>query len=77
MDQEIRKAFTPRPMITFISTKKLSSYLGKTKLYTLERNVDSCKCNGTRDEVFDNVTEISTFTSILDQNTYKINHEFN
>ena len=77
MDQQARQAFTPRPIITFSSAKKLNSYLGKTKLYTLERNIDSCKCNGKRDEVFGNVTEISTFTSILNQNTYKINHEFN
>ena len=64
-------------MITFCSARKLSSYLVRAKLYPLERTVGSCKCYGKRCEVCDNVTETSTFTSTVTQNTYKINHQFN
>ena len=71
MDKETQRVFTPRPMITFCSTRKLSSYLVRTKLYPLERTAGSCKCYGKRCEVCENVTETSTFTSTATQNTYK------
>ena len=77
MDQEARRVFTPGPMITFRSARKLSSYLVRAPLYPLERIVDSCQCHGKRCEVCDNVRETSTFTSTVSQNTYKINHQFN
>ena len=57
MDQEAQRVFTPRPMITFLSAWKLSSYLVRAKLYPLEGNVGSCKCYRKRCEVCDNVTE--------------------
>ena len=77
MDQETQRIFTPAPMITFRSARKLSSYLVRAKLYPLERTVGSCKCFVKRCEVCGNVTESSTFTSTVTQNTYKINHQFN
>ena len=77
MDQEAQSVFTPGPVITFRSARKLSSYLVRNKLYPLERTVGSCKCYGKRCEVCDNVTETSTLTSTAAQNTYKINHQFN
>ena len=77
MDQETQRVFTPGPMITLRVARKLSSYLVRAKLYPLERTVGSCKRYGKRCEVCDNVTETSTFTSTVTQNTYKINHQFN
>ena len=76
-DQEAQRVFTPGPMITFRSARKLSSYLVRAKLYSLERFVGSCKCYGKRCEICDNVKETSTFTSTATQNTYKINNQFN
>ena len=64
-------------MVTFLSARKLSSYLVSAKLSPLERTVGSCKCNGKRCQVGDNVTETSTFTSTATQNTCKINHQLN
>ena len=69
MDQEAQRVFTPGHMITFRSATKLSSYLVRAQLYPLERTVGSCKCFGKRCEVCDNVTETSTFTSTVTQNT--------
>ena len=48
MDQESQRGFTPGPMITFRSVRKLSSYLVMAKLYPLKRAVGSCKCYGKR-----------------------------
>ena len=69
MDQEAQRLrlVTPGPMITFCSDRKVSSYLVRAKLYPLERTIGSCKCYGKRCEVCDNVTETSTFTSIVTQ----------
>ena len=46
MDQKAQRVLTPRPMITFHSAKKLSSYLVRAKLYPLEATVGSFKCYG-------------------------------
>ena len=55
---------------------KLSSDLVRTKLYSIERKVESCKCKGKRCEVYKNVLETDTFTCSNDQTAYKINHKF-
>ena len=38
----------PGPMVTFRSSRKLSGYLVRAKLYPLERVTGSCKCHGKR-----------------------------
>ena len=77
MDQEAQRSFVPALMISFRSARKLSIYLVRVKSYPLERTVGSCKCYGKRCEVCGYVTETSTFTSTVTQNTNKINHQFN
>ena len=37
INEEIRKTFSPRPMVSFRSTRKLSSYLVRAKLYSLQK----------------------------------------
>ena len=39
MDQEVKRAFTPQPMVSYGSARKLSSYLVRDKLYPIERIV--------------------------------------
>ena len=51
MNDEVKKAFTPGPMVSFRGARKLSSYLARAKLYSLERSVGSFKCNGKRCQV--------------------------
>ena len=46
IDQEVNKVFIPKPMVSFRSARKLSSYLVRAKLYSLERKVSSFKCKG-------------------------------
>ena len=73
MDQEINKTFTPQPIFSYRSARKLSSYLVRAKLYPIERKVRSCKCKGKRWKICKNVLETDTFTCSNDQITYKIN----
>ena len=76
MDEEVKRVFTPGPMVSFRSSRKLSSYLVRAKLYPTERVVGSFKCNKPRCLVCENVTETNIFTSIVTGRTYKINHKF-
>ena len=65
MVEEVKRAFTPGPMISFRNSRKLSSYLVRAKVYPTERVVWSFKCNKPRCLVFVNVTERNTFTSTV------------
>ena len=46
MDQEVKKVFTAKPMVLIRSTRKMSSYLVRAKLYLLERKVGLFRCKG-------------------------------
>ena len=63
-------------MISFRSSRKLSSYLVRARLYPTERVVGSFKCYKPRCLVCVNVTETNTFSSTVTGKTYKINHKF-
>ena len=45
MNEEAKKVFTPGPMISFRSARKLSSYLVRAKLHPIKQTVGSFKCN--------------------------------
>ena len=49
---------------SFRSSRKISSYLVKGKLYSLDRVVGPTKCGKKSCEVCMNVSEAGTFTSI-------------
>ena len=76
MGNEVKRVFTPKPMITFRSARKLSSYLVRAKLYPTERTVGSHKCGGKRCEVSLNINEASTFTSTVTGEFYITNQRF-
>ena len=75
MNEELRKTFSPGPMVSFQSARKLSSYLVLPKLYSLQRNIGSSKSGKQRCEVCDNVTDTSIFSSTVTEDTFKINHK--
>ena len=77
MNEAVKNVFTPAPMISFRSAKKLSSYLVRVKLYPLERSVDSVQCKGKRCQTCHNVKETETFTRTTTGNTFKINNNLN
>ena len=76
MDQEVKKVFTPKPMVSFRSARKLSSYLVRAKLYPLKRKVGSFECKGKRCQTCLNVNETDSFASSVTKEEYKINHCF-
>ena len=76
MDKEVKKAFTPPPMVSFHSACKLNSYLVRAKLCTLEKMVGSYKCKSEQCQGCNNITEADSSTCSNDQTNFKINHRF-
>ena len=68
MNEEVRKTYSPGPMVSFQSAQKL---------YPLQRKVGSSKCGKPRCEVCNNVNDTSTFSSTVTGDTFKINHSLN
>ena len=48
MDKEVMETFLIKPMVSFESTRKLSSYLVQAKIYPIERKDGSCCCKKSR-----------------------------
>ena len=76
MDQKVKDVFISQPMVCFGSSRKLSSYLVRAKLYPLERRVDSYKWCCNRCQVCLSITETDMLICSNDQRPYKINHSF-
>ena len=74
MNGEVKRVFTPKPMVSFRSSRKISSYLVIAKLYPIERTVGSFRCGSKRCEVCKYITGTDTFTSGVTRETYKISH---
>ena len=58
MNEETKKMFSPRPMVSLRSARKISSYLVRAKLYPLDRVVGSTKCDKEWCEFCINVSEM-------------------
>ena len=59
MNDEVKKVFSPKPMISFRSARKLSSYLVRAKLYPTEITAGSFKCTKKRCEVCKTVNMVN------------------
>ena len=76
MNEEAKKVFSPRPMVSFRRPRKISSYLVKANLYPLDRVVGSTKCGKKRCEVCINVSETNTFTRNVTGETYNCDDNY-
>ena len=76
MNEELKHLLTPSPMVLFRSSRKISSYLVRAKLYPVERSVVSFNCKKPRCQICTYVNETDSFTSMVTRETYKINHKF-
>ena len=77
MNDEVKKVFSLKPMISFRSARKLSRYLVRLNCTLFDRTVGSFKCTKKCCEVCKNVNVTDSFTSSVTQNTCKINHNLN
>ena len=75
-DKEVEKVFSPSPIASYRSARKIKDYIVRFKLYPAERSVDCRGCGGSRCQVWENMKVTHIFTSFTTKNTYKINHSF-
>ena len=69
MIEEVKKVFTLKPMILYRSSRKISSYWVRAKLYPTNRTVGCYICSSKR-EVCKYVTETDTFTITVTGETF-------
>ena len=77
MNAEVMQTFIPVPMVSYRSSRKLTSYLVRAKLYPIDRILESKVCGKKRCEVCVDVCETDTFYSTVTGETFKINHKLN
>ena len=63
INYEVKNVFTPKPMVSFRISRKISCYLVRAKLFPIERTVGSFKCRSKLCEVCKYITKTDTFTS--------------
>ena len=51
MNDEVERIFTPKPMVSFRSSRKIISYLVRPKLYPIKKTVGSFRCGSKRCEI--------------------------
>ena len=61
MNEENKRGFSPKPIISFRTTRKLSNYLVGAKICPIERSVGSFKCDKKRCEVCEIVNKTENF----------------
>ena len=76
MNEELKHLFTTGPMVSFRSSRKISSYLVRAKLYPVERSVGSFNRKRPRCQICTYVNETDSFTSTFTGETDKINLKF-
>ena len=78
MNEELQKNFTPKPMISYKRSRKISSYLVliSAKLCPINRTVGCYNCDSKRCEVCKFITETDTFASTFTGETSKITTVF-
>ena len=77
MNAEVKQTFSPVPMVSYRSSRKLSSYSARAKLHPIDRIVGSKGCGKKRCEVCVYVCETDTFSSAVTGETFEISHKLN
>ena len=75
-DEEFQKVFSPPPMVSYRSARKIKDYISRSKLYPFERNVGCVCCGNGICQDYKNINDTDTFDSFTTKKSYKINHKF-
>ena len=75
-DGEVQKVFSPPPIVSYRSARKIKDCIVRSKLYLVERKVGCRRCGNSRCEVCKSINIIDKFTSFTTKKTYKISHSF-
>ena len=75
-DEEVKRVFSPPPIASHRSARKIKDHIVRSKLYPVERSVGCQGCRGSRCQICENIKVNDTFTSFTTKNTYMISHSF-
>ena len=74
---EVQRRFSPAPIVSYWSARKIKDYIVWSKLYPIERKVESSGCGSLKCQVCASIQLTDTFSSLVTKSAYKINHNFN
>ena len=75
-DGEVQKVFSPPPIISYGSGRKMKDYIVRSKLHPVKRKVGSQGCGSSRCQVCKSINITDKFTSFTTKKKCKINHSF-
>ena len=76
-DSEVRRDFSPAPIVSYRNARKIKDYIVRSKLYPIERKVGSYRCGNPRCRLCTSIQVTDTFSSFVTKSAYKINRNFN
>ena len=76
-DCEVKRVFSPTPIVSCRSARKIKDFIVRSKLYPIEIKVGSHRCCNSKFQVCKSMQGIDTFSSFVTKSAYKINHNFN
>ena len=71
-DGEVQKVFSPPPIVSYRSARKIKDYIVRSKLYPVERKVGCRGCHSSRCQVCNSISITEEFTSFTTKKAYKI-----
>ena len=75
-DNEVQRVFSPAPIGSYRSARKIKDYIVRSKLYPIEMKVGSSRCGNPRCQVCTSIQVTDTFSSFVTKSAYKINQNF-
>ena len=76
-DNEVQRVFSPAPIVSYRSARKIKDYIVRSKFYPIERKVGSSRCGNPRCQVCASMQVTDTSSSFVTKSACKINHNFN
>ena len=76
-DSEVQRVFSPAPIVSYRSARKIKDYIVRSKLYSTERRDGSFSCGKLRCQLCTSIQVTDTFSGFVTKSSYKINHNFN
>ena len=63
-DSEVRRVFSPAPLLSHRSARKIKDYIVRSKLYSIEKKVGSSRCGNPRCQVCTSIQVTDNFSLI-------------
>ena len=64
-DSEVKRVFSPTPVVSYRSSRKIKDYIVRSKLYPIERKVGSFRCGNSRCQACTSIQVTDTFSSFV------------